>query len=293
MYKITLTIPVYNAGKYLRNLLESVISQTMDFREIEVIMVDDLSTDNSRDIMDEYSAKYENFISVKLPQNNKIAGTARNKGVELSNGKYLMFADADDFLPATACQTMYNAMEEKNADFITANYINADEDGTVWEKPIFNLEKYKNFKLDINDYTQSFFVLNGSVCNKIFNREFILSHGIRFLEGVPGEDAYFSTYSFMESKNVYYIQDVVYCYRQRNQSNDNKSVSFYCSADYFERINRSYRAIYENFKNHRSNTLLPLYVRKKHVIHAIQIYRLHTFNRRTKSANTKKHALVL
>lgn len=269
MYKITLTIPVYNAGKYLRTLLESIIAQTMDFREIEVIMVDDLSTDNSRDIMDEYSNKYENFISVKLPQNNKIAGTARNKGVELSHGKYLMFADADDFLPATACQIMYNAMEEKNADFITANYINADEDGTIWEKPIFNLEKYKNFKLDINDYTQSFFVLNGSVCNKIFNRDFIISHGIQFLEGVPGEDAYFSTYSFMEAKNVYYIQDVIYCYRQRNQSNENKSVSFYCSADYFERINRSYRAIYENFKRHRSNTFLSLHVCKKHVIYAI------------------------
>ena len=93
-------------------------------------------------------------------------------------------------------------------------------------------------------------MLNGSACNKIFNRKFIQEHGIKFLEGVPGEDAYFTTYSFMESQNVYYIQDIVYCYRQRNQSNATKSVSFYCSADYFERINRSYRAIYENFKAH-------------------------------------------
>ncbi len=250
MYKITLTVPIYNAEKYLRTLLESIIKQTMNFREIEVIMVDDLSTDNSRDIMDEYASKYDNFISVKLPQNNKIAGTARNKGIELAHGKYLMFADADDFLPENACEIMYRNMEEKNADFITANYINADEDGTVWEKPIFNLDKYTNFKLSITDYTKSFFVLNGSVCNKIFNRQFILNHNIHFLEGVPGEDAYFTTYSFMESQNVYYIQDIVYCYRQRNQSNETKSVSFYCSADYFERINRSYRAIYENFKNH-------------------------------------------
>ncbi len=250
MYKITLTIPVYNAGKYIRTLLDSIINQTMDFREIEVIMVDDLSTDNSRDIMDEYAEKYDNFISVKLPQNNKIAGTARNKGVEMATGKYLMFADADDFLPQNACQTMYDAIEEKKADFITANYVNADEDGTVWEKPIFNLEKYQSFKMSIEDHTKSFFVLNGSVCNKIFNKEFVKSHGIRFLEGVPGEDAYFTTHCFMESENVYYIQDVVYCYRQRNQNNSTKSVSFYCSADYFDRINRSYRAIYENFKSH-------------------------------------------
>lgn len=250
MYKITLTIPVYNAGKYLRTLLESIINQTMDFRDIEVIMVDDLSTDNSREIMDEYAEKYENFISVKLPQNNRFAGTARNKGLELANGKYLMFADADDFLPETACQTMYDAIESKDAEFIIANYINADEDGTVWQKPIFNLEKYTDFKLSITDYTKSFFVLNGSACNKIFNREFVKSHNINFLEGVPGEDAYFVTYCFMEARDVYYIQDIMYCYRQRNQSDDNKSVSFYCSSDYFERINRSYRAIYENFKKH-------------------------------------------
>lgn len=250
MYKITLTIPVYNAGKYLRNLLESIINQSMDFREIEVIMVDDFSKDNSREIMDEYATKYENFISIKLPQNNKFAGTARNKGVELAKGKYLMFADADDFLPQTACQTMYDAIEKKKAQFIIGNYINADEDGTVWEKPIFNLEKYTDFKLSINDYTKSFFVLNGSACNKIFNHEFVKKHNIKFLEGVPGEDAYFVTSCFMEAEDVYYIQDVMYCYRQRNQSNDNKSVSFHCSADYFERINRSYRAIYENFQKH-------------------------------------------
>ena len=250
MYKITLTIPVYNAEKYLEELLESIIRQTMNFKDIEVIMVDDLSTDNSRDIMDKYAEKYENFISVKLGKNNKIAGTARNKGVELSHGKYLMFADSDDFLPEDACEIMYKTIEEKNADFVTFNYINADEDGTVWDKPIFNLEKYKDFKLDITDYTKSFFVLNGSVCNKIFRREFVIEKGIKFLEGVPAEDAFFTTSCFMETKEAYYAKDIIYCYRQRNQSVDNRSVSFYCSTNYFEGINTAYKAIYENFKAH-------------------------------------------
>ena len=249
MYKITLIIPVYNAGKYLRDLLESIIHQTMSFQEIEVIMVDDLSTDNSREIMDEYTAKYNNFISVKLPQNNKIAGTARNKGMELAHGEYLMFADADDFLPNTACQTMYNAITSKKADFIIGNYINTDEDGTIWPNPIFNIEKYTDFQLDIKYYTKSFFVLNGSACNKIFKKSFVQQHNIKFLEKVPAEDAYFVTSCFMEAKKVYYIKDVMYCYRQRNMSGE-KSVSFYCSADYFNRINKAYRAIYENFKAH-------------------------------------------
>lgn len=248
MYKITITIPVYNAEKYLRNLLESIIHQTMDFRQMQVIMVDDLSTDGSTKIMDEYANKYDNFISIKLKENHKIAGTARNVGVEMALGKYLMFADADDFFPKDACQTLYDEIEEKKADFITGNYINADQDGKVWDIPIFDYEKYEDLKLSITDYDKSFFILNSSVCNKIFKRSFVLENGIKFLEGVPGEDAYFTTSCFMKAKSVYYISHVVYCYRQRNKSNKTKSVSFYCSKDYFERINRSYRAIYENFK---------------------------------------------
>lgn len=248
MYKISIIIPIYNAEKYLRHLLETIVGQTMDFQQIQVIMVDDLSTDKSRDIMDEYQNKYTNFVSVKLQENHKIAGTARNEGLKHATGKYLMFADSDDFFTKDACKIMYEAMEEKQADFITANYINADQNGQVWKVPIFDYNLYTDFKLSITDYNKSFFILNSSVCNKIFRRSFIEENHICFLEGVPGEDAYFTTSSFMKSKNVYYIKDVIYCYRQRNRNNKTKSVSFYCSKDYFDRINKSYKAIYNNFR---------------------------------------------
>lgn len=249
MYKITIIIPIYNAEKYLRDLLESILHQTMDYKEIQVIMVDDFSKDNSREIMDEYANRYDNFISIKLPKNNKIAGTARNEGMKLAKGKYLMFADSDDFYPNTACEMMFQTIEEKKADFITANYINADYDGSVWEEPIFDVQKYKDFKLSITDYTKSFFILNSSACNKIFRKSFVEGNGIRFLEGVPAEDAYFTMSCFMKSSRVYYTNKVMYCYRQRNQGNKkSKSVSFNCSRDYFARINKAYHLIYENFK---------------------------------------------
>lgn len=250
MYKISIIIPIYNAEKYLRDLLNSIINQTMDFNQIQVIMVDDCSKDKSTEIMDEYANKYENFIAVKLEKNHAIAGTARNEGMKIAQGKYLMFADSDDFYPQNACQILFNAIEEKNADFITANYINADYDGTVWDKPIFNLDKYIDFKLSITDYDKSFFILNSSACNKIFRKSFVAEQGIQFLEGVPAEDAFFTTSCFMKSNQVYYIKDIIYCYRQRNQGNKSKkSVSFNCSKLYFNRINRAYKAIYENFKN--------------------------------------------
>ena len=250
MYNITIIIPIYNAEKYLKDLLESIVHQTMDFRTIQVIMVDDFSKDGSTKIMDEYTQKYDNFVSIKLTKNHRIAGTSRNEGMKRAEGKYLMFADSDDFYPENACEILFNEIEKKKADFITANYVNADFDGTVWEKPIFDQEKYKDFKLRITDYTKSFFILNSSACNKIFRKSFVEENNIQFLEEVPAEDAYFTTSCFMKSNKVYYTNKIVYCYRQRNEGNRRKkSVSFNCSRDYFSRINKVYKCIYENFKN--------------------------------------------
>lgn len=248
MYDITIIIPVYNAEKYLETLLQSIIKQTKDFKTMEIIMVDDSSSDASMEIMKKYQQKYENFQIIHLDKNSEIAGKARNEGIKVARGKYIMFADADDFFCLNACEIMYNEIESKKADFVIGNYINAEEDGTLWSKPIFNTEKYTNFKLSITDYTKSFFVLNGAVWNKIFRKEFIEKNKIRFLEGVPAEDAYFVTSCFMESKNVYYIKDIIYCYRQRN--NNDTSVSFSGSKNYFDKINKAYRKIYENFKKH-------------------------------------------
>ncbi len=257
MYKITIIIPVYNVDKYLKQLLESIVNQTMPLKDIQVIMVDDLSKDNSTKIMDEFSEKYDNFISVKLDKNHKIAGTARNEGMKLAKGKYLMFADADDFYSKDACEILYNEIESKNADFITANYINTDYDGTLWSKPVFNTNKYKSFRLSIYDYDKSFYILNSAVWNKIFRREFIEENNIKFLEGVPAEDAYFTTSSFMKSDKVYYCDKVIYCYRQRNEGKlGRKSVSFNCSKRYFNGINKAYNEIYNNFKN---NDFLAFY----------------------------------
>ena len=249
MYKISIIIPVYNAEMYLKHLLDTIVNQTMNLNDIQVIMVDDLSEDNSKEIIKEYCDKYTNFKSIFLKENHKVAGTARNEGMKLAEGKYLMFVDADDFYTENTCEILYNEIEERQADFITANYINADFDGTVWDKPIFDVQKYKDTKLSINDYTQSFYLLNSGVCNKIFRRAFVEKNEIKFLEGVEAEDAFFTTSCFMKTDKAYYINKVVYCYRQRNQGDSkSKSVSFNCTRDYFSRINISYKAIYENFK---------------------------------------------
>jgi len=246
MYKISVILPIYNVEKYLKDCVDSIINQTIGFDNIEVIMVDDCSTDSSYEIAKAYEKKYQNCISMRLDERSGAAGKPRNEGIKHATGKYLMFSDPDDFFALDAFEKMYNKIEKEKADFIIANWNYTDEDGTSWEKPVFDPNRFKNFKLDIHDYGDSFYVMNSSMCNKIFNREFIISNGIFCLENVPGEDTYFSMNAFLNSKNVYYTDDIIYFYRQRNQA-DTKSVSFNCSYEFFKGMNYSYKKLYELF----------------------------------------------
>ena len=245
MYKISVILPIHNVDKYLEKCIETIINQTIGFDNIQLIMVDDGSTDNSYKIMKKYNKLYKNVNIYHFEEKSGSAGKPRNKGIEIAEGKYLMFSDPDDFFSLTAFEEMYNAIEKENADFIIANWSHAYEDGTVWEKPIFDKERFKKFKLSINDYNDSFYVMNSSMCNKIFKREFIEKNEIRCLEGIPGEDTYFSMSAFLNTENVYYIPTIIYYYRQRKKGD--VSVSWNCSANFFKGMNLAYKALYEKF----------------------------------------------
>lgn len=245
MYKISVILPVHNVENYLTTCIDSIINQSFGFKNIQLIIVDDGSTDNSYLIMKNYANKYNNIKIFHFDNASGSAGRPRNKGIELADGKYLMFSDSDDFFALTAFEDMYNEIEKANADFIIANWNYADEDGKIWEKPIFDIEKFSKFQLSITDYRNSFYVMNSSMCNKIFRRKFINENSIRCLEGIPGEDTYFSMLAFLCSKRVFYIPNIIYYYRQRNIGL--LSTSYDCNKKFFDGMNISYRALYEKF----------------------------------------------
>lgn len=244
MKKISVIIPVCDVEEYLDECIESIINQTIGFKNIELIMVDDGSTDNSYNIMKKYEEKYDNIKTYHFDEKSGSAGRPRNKGISMARGKYLMFCDPDDFFDEDAFLNMYNEIEEKNADFVIGNWSNANIDGTPWETPKFDTNRFSNFKLSINDYKDSFYIMNSSMCNKIFNRNFIKENKIKCLEGIPGEDTYFSMTAFLKSSNVYYIPVIMYYYRQRSSS-----VSWGGTAKFFNGMNEAYKALYEAFKN--------------------------------------------
>lgn len=240
MEKITIIVPVYNVESYLEEALDTVIYQT--YKNLEILLIDDGSTDSSGKICDEY-AKKDNRIKVFHQENKGLSG-ARNTGLENATGKYIMFIDSDDKFKLNACEIMYNAIEKTNADYLIGNYINIDENGEEWDKPVFSKEKYTEFRLSIKDYEHSFYIMNSAVWNKIFRKSYLDSLNIKFVERLPAEDAIFTTYCFIKSNNVHYIPEIIYEYRQRYTT----SISNSCSKKYFEGINKAYNIIYLNFK---------------------------------------------
>ena len=240
MEKITIIIPVYNVEKYIKDSIESAINQTHN--NLEIILINDESTDLSGEICEEY-AKRDDRIKVVHQKNKGLAG-ARNTGLELATGKYIMFLDSDDTFELDACENLYNEIEKTSADFVIGNYINTDVDGTKWQKPAFDTNKYSKFKLSIYDYNDSFYIMNSSACNKIFSKSFLDKLNIKFTDRAIAEDAIFTTYCFIKSTNVYYIPNIIFNYRQRN----NDSISSSCTKSYFLGINKSYKTIYNNFK---------------------------------------------
>jgi len=237
--KISIIVPVYNSEDYVEETVESVIKQTL--KEIEIILVDDGSTDNSGKLCDE-CAKKDNRIVVIHKANGGLSD-ARNAGMKVANGKYMMFLDADDLFEPDSCEHMYNTIEESGADYVIGNYQMMDVDGTRWQNTAFDVEKYKNFRIDIHDFKNSFFVMNSTAWNKIYRVQFLKENNITFEVPAPAEDAYFTSLCYMKAKYGFYTNKVMYLYR-----NSPNSISKSCSLKYFKGIDRAYRRIYESFK---------------------------------------------
>lgn len=243
--KISIVIPVYNAENYLSECIESIINQTIGFENIQLILVNDGSTDNSKKIIDDYCNKYSNIEAYHLEKSHKIGGFARNVGIKHATGEYLMFVDSDDYISDTACEKMYKTITENEADIVTANYKCMNEDGKIWDKPIFDDERCKSGEL--KEVNQDFFYLFcPSVCLKIFNNDLIKKYNIGFLGKVPAEDAYFSCSAFLKSKKVYYLSDVIYYYRRRNTGT--MSTSWMRNKKYFLGVNFAFKEIYKLFE---------------------------------------------
>lgn len=224
MPKISVIVPVYNSSKHLKTCLNSLIYQTLD--DIEIIVIDDASTDNSLDIIREYS-KYPN-VKIYHNETNLGQGMARNIGISKARGKYIGFLDSDDYVNKNMYKNMYeNALNNDNPDiivtglrFVKDNSCVFDEYNYVDKGLVYNISKNPNVVLSQSP----------SLCNKIFKSELI--KGYKLLDTL-WEDIAFTYTNLFKANKVLVTNNSDYFYR-RNIENGVSSQGYKPSKKIFE-----------------------------------------------------------
>ena len=221
--KVSVILPVYNVEKYLNQCLESLVSQTLE--DIEIVAVNDGSTDSSKEILERFSEKYPDKIRFVTTQNRGLSA-ARNYGISLAKGKFISFVDSDDYIDKRFLETLYQAAEDNDCEAAVCGYQRVYEDGSP-SKPIplkvsapYNRSMREDFEL---------LRLAPYAWNKIFSRELILKSGVLFPEGMKYEDIATIYPWLLEAKKVSLSEDVLYNYRfNRPDSIMNNSIKNCC-----------------------------------------------------------------
>ena len=153
--KVSVIVPVYNVEKFIDKCLNSIVNQTL--KEIEIIVVNDGSPDNSQKIIDKYVKKYPEKVQSFIKENGG-QGSARNLGIEKAKGEYISFVDSDDWLDLDALEKMYSLAKKDNSDIVICDMVDHYANYTIYH----NCTKYN-----------SVFEVTPSACNKIFKKELI------------------------------------------------------------------------------------------------------------------------
>lgn len=214
MAKITVIVPVYNVEDCLAQCLDSIRSQTLE--DIEVVCIDDGSTDNSPCILAK-NAQQDKRIRVITKKNGGLS-SARNAGIEVASGSYVMFADSDDYLETNACQVVFRAFEDSSPDIITfGGKCFPKEEGYPWLEECLSPRDaiYSAFCMDVLFEERS----HPYVWRSAFSKDFLDSTGLRFREDVRfGEDQVFHFMAYPRARRVRFLSDKLYNYRVGRQN---------------------------------------------------------------------------
>ena len=207
--KLSVIVPIYNADKYLETFLNNLINQTL--KEIEIICVNDASTDNSLAILNKF-ASIDKRIKIISHKTNLGSGAARNTGLEAAQGLCLSFLDADDCFQNNILEKLYMALSENDTDLAICsyNYINVADNAEVILKQIKNDGFYiLNNKIRAD--------INVELWNKLFKRVIVDKYNIKFPNTRLGDDTSFTRQYLMMSESAIGINEALYDYRRNNE----------------------------------------------------------------------------
>jgi len=208
---VSVIVPVYNGERYLSACIDSILSQT--FTDMEILFVNDGSSDRSAEILAEYAAR-DARIRV-ITQKNSGVGAARNAALDACTGEYIRFIDCDDTLPPESMQVLVDKARANESDLVIAAF-NEWWSGKKFLRDLMKSESTldcNDFLQDLTRYPQSFFF--GVLWNKLFRREYIAAHHIRFTPDMSwGEDFAFVMQYLVYAERVSYTRTPVYDYRR-------------------------------------------------------------------------------
>lgn len=217
--KVSVIIPVYNTEKYVRQAVVSICRQTL--KDLEIIIVNDGSTDGSMTILEELAAQDER---IKLfSQENQGLSITRNVGLSHSTGEYVYFMDSDDLLVSDTLLKCYMKCKEENLDFVFFDAESFNDEETLPEG-VFDYKRTDKLEDKVYNGAEIFkieldrFEFKSSVCLNIIKREFLISHNLIFKPGILHEDQLFTVMLYLNASKVGFIKEAFFKRRVRNNS---------------------------------------------------------------------------
>lgn len=251
MKKISIITPVYNTAEYLDECFGSIEKQTIDKSLIEVIIINDGSTDNSLEIINQYLKKHSNWHLIN--QHNQGQSISRNNAISRAKGEYITFLDSDDYLREDALEVMLKAANNDDIDLVVSKLVKFDSKGKY---PYYSdkvLKKERTFTF--SEYLAVCQAM--ALTSKLYKKELIKD--IKFIPNVKHEDNYFSLLTFYKAKKIHIIPKGLYFRRMRES--ENKSIMQSLTLNSFKDIISNYKLFFE--KTHFKNKYLTNFCLKK------------------------------
>lgn len=217
MKEISIIVPCYNVEKYIDQCVQSLVNQTFSLEKMELIFVDDASTDTTLEHLKVWEQEYSDSILLIACDQNGRQGTARNIGMQYAQGKYIGFVDADDWVEPEMFESMLQKAEEYDCDMVSCHAYRNREDGQ--QIPEITQEKdwflCGQSALEGGNWPSEFI---GSVWSRIYRRKILVDNQIYFPEQLCYEDNYFATIAAMYCRSIYHLERCLYHYRENDTS---------------------------------------------------------------------------
>lgn len=212
---ITVVTPTFNAEKFISKTIDSVIQQSIGFENLQLILVDDCSIDNTRKIIREYTTKYNNISAVFLKKNSGTPAMPRNIGIELANSKYITFLDADDWLHPNGLEILYNILKETNDDFAVGRTVKVESGVTSFTGEFYTHTERKS----ISPFDEPMIFYHSAPPGRMMKLSIIKQNNIRFPEMKFAEDKTFFIEVLLYAQKISITNKPIYYINRTDENN--------------------------------------------------------------------------